>query len=145
MPEIQINYLAVIAAALSQFVLGSFWYGPLFGKTWAAEMGIKMDQKPSISIMIRAFSLTLFGSLLTAFILAHSVLVWRPSVWGVGNDDPAYVYGFTSAFFTWIGFYVAPLFGLVTWEGKSWRLFAIHAAYYFLSLQIMGMTLAYWR
>ena len=37
--EIPINYLAVLAAAVSNMVLGFLWYGPLFGKTWSKLMG----------------------------------------------------------------------------------------------------------
>ena len=30
----EINYWAVVVAALSAFVVGWMWYGPLFGKSW---------------------------------------------------------------------------------------------------------------
>jgi hypothetical protein len=89
--------------------------------------------------------LMVIGSFLTAFVLAHSAEVWRSSVWKTGTDQPAYVYGFFSAFFTWIGFYVPMLFSSVAWEGKSWKLFGINAAYHFLALQMAGAILAYWR
>ncbi len=37
MPEV--NYLAVLLAALSAFVLGGLWYSVLFGKKWMALTG----------------------------------------------------------------------------------------------------------
>jgi hypothetical protein len=37
------------------------------------------------------------------------------------------------------------LLGAIAWEGKSWTLFGINAAYHFLNLQIIAMILAYWR
>ncbi len=37
MPDV--NYLAVLLAALSAFVLGGLWYSVLFGKQWAALTG----------------------------------------------------------------------------------------------------------
>ena len=40
MPAIDLNWLAVIAAALSAFVLGGLWYGPLFKNAWCREAGI---------------------------------------------------------------------------------------------------------
>ncbi len=39
MPEI--NYLAVVVAALGSFLLGGLWYSPaLFGKVWQREAGL---------------------------------------------------------------------------------------------------------
>lgn len=45
----------------------------------------------------------------------------------------------------YIGFIVPMLLNSVAFEGKSWTVFAINAAYQFVSLQIIGMILAYWR
>ncbi len=42
MPEV--NWLAVIAATLSMFVLGALWYSPLlFVKPWANAAGLEID------------------------------------------------------------------------------------------------------
>lgn len=42
-----INWIAVIAAAVSAFVLGGIWYGPLFGKKWLALNGMSEDDAQS--------------------------------------------------------------------------------------------------
>jgi hypothetical protein len=34
-----INWLAVFAAAVSAFVIGGLWYGPLFGRAWMKANG----------------------------------------------------------------------------------------------------------
>src|SRR6266581_4741888 len=86
-----------------------------------------------------------YGSFLTVFVLAHTGEVWRPSVWKAGADGSAAFYGFTTGFLTWIGFYVPLLLGAVAWESKSWKLFGINAAYYFVMLQMVAMILAFWR
>ncbi len=144
-PQIHINYLAVLAAMLSNIVLGFLWYGPILGKAWQKEMALPPDFKPNPKLMARAMTLMVIGAFLTAYVLAHSVQVWRASVWGAGEDAPNAVYGFYAGFFTWIGFYVPVLFGGVSWENKSWKLFAINASYYFVALQAAGMILAFWR
>ena len=33
-----INYLAVVVAAIVNMALGSLWYGPIFGKAWIKMM-----------------------------------------------------------------------------------------------------------
>jgi hypothetical protein len=144
-PGIHINYAAIAAAVVASFVFGWLWYGPLFGKTWARLMGMRMDAKPDSKFVLRGMALMILGTFLTAYVLAHSTNVWRPSVWALGADAPPYVYGFFSGFFTWLGFYVPMLLGSVAWEGKTWKLFGLNAAYHFLNLQLIAMILAYWR
>jgi len=144
-PEIHIHYLAVVVAALAAFFFGWIWHGPLFGKTWAALMKFPPDFRPTRQMMVRSMVLYLAGSLLTAYVLAHSVEVWRPSVWKVGTDQGAGTYGFFAGLFTWIGFYVPMLLGGVAWEGRPWKLFGLNAAFHFVSLQIVGAILAFWR
>ena len=41
MPDV--NWLAVVVAAVSAFVLGGIWYGPLFKKTWCREAGVAVS------------------------------------------------------------------------------------------------------
>ncbi len=145
-PVIHLNYLAIAAAVVANFFFGWAWYSPLlFAKAWAKEMGMNMDQKPDSKVMMRGMLLMIIGTFLMVFVLAHSVQVWRPSVWNAGTDQSNAVYGFMSGFFTWIGFFVPQLLGAVAWENRSWKLFGINAAYQFLSLQIAGMILAFWR
>jgi hypothetical protein len=144
-PELHINYVAILVAAAANIVLGFLWYGPLFGKAWIKEMGLSPDQKPAPGVMMRGMILMIVGSFLTAYVLAFSVEIWRPSTWSLGLDRPNWVYGHAAGFFTWIGFHVPVLFNSVAWEMRSWKLFTINAAYHFVSLQAIGLTLAYWR
>ncbi len=144
-PEIHVNYLAILAAIVANMVLSFLWYGPLFGKAWAKQVGLPMDQKPAPSVMVRAMILMVVGSFLTAYVLAHSAEVWRPSTWKAGPDEANWTYGHAAGFFTWVGFYVPQLLNSVAWEMKSWKLFGINAGYHFVALQAMGMILAFWR
>ncbi|ACV25884.1 DUF1761 domain-containing protein [Kangiella koreensis] len=58
MPEI--NYFAVVVAALLSFAIGGLWYSPLlFGRMWLEEMQLKAEdikQKPSVFILSFTFS-----------------------------------------------------------------------------------------
>jgi uncharacterized protein DUF1761 len=144
-PDIHLNYLAIVAAMAANIVIGFLWYGPVLGKAWIKEMGMPADQKPDPKVMTRGLILMVIGSFLTAFVLAYTVDVWRPSTWKVGADASNATYGFYAAFFTWIGFYVPMLLGGVAWENKSWKLFSINAGYSFVALLAVGMILAFWR
>jgi hypothetical protein len=37
--NLDVNWLAVLVAAVVTFVLGGVWYGPLFGRVWRAAEG----------------------------------------------------------------------------------------------------------
>ena len=39
----QIGWLPALACALSAFVLGGLWYGPLFRRAWCREAGVQPD------------------------------------------------------------------------------------------------------
>ena len=43
-----VNFIAILAAAVAQFVLGFIWYSPMtpIGAAWMREMKISGDQKP---------------------------------------------------------------------------------------------------
>ena len=145
MPTIHLNPAALIAAVVASFLFGWLWYGPLFGKKWAALMNMPADFKPEKKMMLRGMGLTLLGTFLTAYVIVYTGAIWRPTTWGLGPDSPSHVYGFLTGLFTWMGFYVPLLLGAIAWEGKSWTLFWLNAAYHFVNLQIIAMILAYWR
>jgi hypothetical protein len=144
-PNLTLNWLAIITAVVAAFIFAFLWYGPLFGKPWAKAMGMSMEQKPDPKQMMIALGLQLVGTFLTAFVLAHEVQIWRPSVWGVGQDASNCLYGLYAGFFTWIGFYVPMQFGKISWGGRPWRLFFINAGQDFFTLQIIAQILANWR
>ncbi len=144
-PQIHLNWIAIIVAVVASFFFGWFWHGPLFGKKWAKLMKMKMSKKPSTKFMMRSMGLTILGTFLTTYVLAHSVEVWRPSTWGAGTDGPFYIYGFCSGFFVWLGYFVAMQLHNVAWEGRGWGVFTLNSAFHLLNLQIIGMILAYWR
>ncbi|AVQ13522.1 PF08570 family protein [Leptospira santarosai] len=144
-PELHINYLAVLVAVVTNFIIGWLWYGPILGKAWMKEMGIAADFKPDPKEMYKSMGFMVIGSFLTAYVLFYTTNVWKASSWHAGEDSPAYVYGFFSGIYTWIGFYIPLLINSVAFEGKSWKLFGINAGFYLISLQTIAMILSYWR
>lgn len=144
-PQIHLNWLAIAVSVVASFLVGGLWYGPLFGKAWKKEMGVPPDGKPTGAMMGKSLGLNLVGTFLTAFVLAHDVVGWRPSTWNAGADASPAVYGFFAGFFTWIGFAVPIHLNGVSFEGKSWKLFFINVAFLFVSFQIIGMILSFWR
>lgn len=61
----ELNWIAVIVAAVSAFVLGGLWYGPLFGRKWQALVGLS-DEDAKNANMVRTFGGAFVLSLLAA-------------------------------------------------------------------------------
>ena len=115
-PALHFNIYAMIVAVLANMFIGFLWFGPVFGRPWAKEMGYNIDEmKPDSKQMTKSMILMIVGTILSVFVLAHIVEVWRPSVWGQGADQAAWTYGFFGGFFTWIGFHVPMLLGQIAW------------------------------
>ena len=126
------SLLAMGIAVIASFIFGYTWYGPLFGKVWADLMGIKMDPSKCGKPPVSALLLTVLGNIFTTTVLAY-ILTYKPSC------------NFGAALFIWLGFYVPVQMGVVLWEGKPWKLFALNVSYYFLNLQLIAAILTYIR
>jgi len=60
-----LNWLAVIVAALAYFVIGALWYAPpVFGKAWMAAGGMTVEPGDGPGPAI--FAVPLVGSVLSA-------------------------------------------------------------------------------
>ena len=145
MPELTLNYLAIVVAAVAIMPVGFLWFGPGFGKAWAKEMNMEDMDAPSGAQMGKSMTIFLIGNLLIAFVLAHSIEVWQPEVWGKGDNDAMWIYGLNGAVWTWLGFFVPLQINRVAWEMRSWKLVAINSSFDLTRLLIIGMILAYWQ
>ncbi len=49
-----VNWVAVVGAAIVAFAIGAIWYGPLFGKRWAALVGVSTTGGPPVAPLLAA-------------------------------------------------------------------------------------------
>lgn len=140
MPEVDINYLAVIAVAVMNMIVGSLWYSPLvFGNIWMREAGIKHENSDKAAMqkaMMKSFGLAALGALLFGYVLAHFVDLL--SINGA-------VMALQFAFFTWLGIVAPVQLGDVSWNGKSWTYFLITTSYQLVVLILGALILTYWQ
>lgn len=138
MPEVTINYLAVITAAvLGGIVMGFIWYGPLFGKQWMRLMGI--DQKKMEEMkkgMSKTYGISFVASLIMAYVLAHFVAYTQATTMSQGLQV---------GFWAWLGFVATTMLASVLYGKKSWQLYKLDAGYQLASLLVMGVILAVWK
>ncbi len=107
-----INIIAVLVAAVVQFIIGAIWYTPLFGKMWGKihgfdtlnpELQAEM-QKKMMPLLAWQFAMTL----LTAFVFA--LLIGTLSA---GTN------AYNLAFHMWLGFVIPTQVGAVLFGGTK--------------------------
>ncbi|MGH2399718.1 MAG: DUF1761 domain-containing protein [bacterium] len=135
MPQVDVNYLAVIVAAVLQMVLGFLWYGPLFGKQWMGFMKITPAQISQQGGMTRTYAWSAVMSLITAYVL--SLLVDYMGARTVGA-------GIAAGFWPWLGFVVPVTASGLLYENRPFGLWVLNAGYQLVSLALMGALLAVW-
>ncbi|MBR9776215.1 MAG: DUF1761 domain-containing protein [Cytophagales bacterium] len=127
-----INWLSVIVASVSSFLVGGVWYGPLFGKGWMHAFGFT-ESDLNTRNMPKVFGL----SLLLAFVAALNLELF---IGGNANTSYGLIAGFLAGF-GW----VATLLGILyLFENRSFKAFLINAGYCILALTLMGGILGAW-
>ena len=59
----EINWIGIIAATVSAFVLGGIWYGPIMGKSWMVAVGKTEEElkEAGIAYTVGKFPFTASG------------------------------------------------------------------------------------
>jgi hypothetical protein len=124
-----LNWLAILLAAVSSFALGFLWYSVLFAKRWMKENGFSDDFNKDAN-MLKIFGLSFLLMLFAAFTLA--LFIGR----GVGAH-----YGAMVGFHAGLGFAFTMIGVIYLFERKSLALFLINGCYSVVSLTIMGLII----
>ncbi|MDZ7774051.1 MAG: DUF1761 domain-containing protein [Balneolaceae bacterium] len=135
-----INFLAVVAAGLSAWILGSLWYSKaLFGKAWMEAVGLTEEQIASGGVA-KTISLTFIFGLIMAFNLAMFFYGSPEAAEAITAGSGAF-YGFLTGF-GWIFFVIATN---ALYEQKSWGYIFINGGFWTVAFTIMGLILGAWK
>jgi hypothetical protein len=136
-----LNWVAILVAALSTMVVGFLWYSPLlFAKPWMREMGYDPNDKAKTEAMKKsagpAYAGSMVASLISAFILAL-FLHWLRA--------ESIQYGLLIGFHVWLGFVATVQFTDALFTKKSMTLFAINTGYQLVCYLVMSAILTAWQ
>ena len=134
MPNVVINWWAVIVAAAVNMVVGAIWYSPaMFAKDWSKLVGRKMEEMGDGA---KGYVITAIGALIQGLILSY-IVGWS------GATTAAK--GAWLGLLIWVGF-VAITQGVNTvFAGTRKKLWAINTGYFLVVLVINAAILAVWR
>ena len=138
MPQVHINYLAVVVAAAAAFLIGGLWYSPLlFAKQWVKAHGYTEENVNEMQKSAgKAYAISILCHLLIALAIAVLVGYLHLALCMQGLKLGALI---------WAGF-AFPL-GLMAnaFSDKRITAFAIDAGYQLVYLLIMGSIITVWQ
>ena len=138
--DVQVNYWAVVLAAVSSMIVGSLWYMPAgFGKLWMKLTGVKPDRRNMpAGKMAWMYGSVFVASLLTAFVLAHVTYLANQFFQDSFLSD-----ALQTAFWLWLGFTAVRSYVHDTFENRSWRLTLLNAAHELVTVLVMAVIIGW--
>jgi hypothetical protein len=158
----EINFLALLAAAISTLLVGFVWYHPkVFGTIWMRESGMTEDKMKG-SNMVVIFGMAVFYAFLTGMILQFlTIHQWgAASMVGedVANAKPSYTafmadygtvfrtfkHGALHGFLTGL-FLALPIIGTnALFERRSWKYTLVSGGFWIVCFMLMGGIICAW-
>ncbi len=134
-----INYIAVAVSSVVFFILGSFWFAPLFfGSMWREELkhhNVTIKQ-PAQNVLLTKMLLTFCANILASFSMAELVVLT-----GSSTVETGLILGTIAA----LGFAVTAVASVFVWENRSLKLFLIDVGYPVVGIIIAAVLLSVWR
>lgn len=134
LPEISLNYWAVLVAMVASMLIGYGWYSmPIFGRKWMALIGkteeeLKRGQGPAMGGAV------ILG-LIQAYIFAH--IVGYVGAETIGD-------GLLTGFWLWLGFPLTILGVQNLFAQRPFKLTLINAGYHLVQYLVFGAIFAVW-
>jgi len=123
----------VLVAALTSFLLGGLWYGPLFGKAWLAATGLTEEQAKAGN-PARIFGLSYLLAVVQAWVFAMFL-----------GPAPALPFALGAGFSAGLC-WVAAAFGVNDlFERRPLALWAINGGYHTLAFALFGLVFGLWH
>jgi hypothetical protein len=133
MQDVDLNWIAIIVAAIIPMVLGALWYSPLlFAEPWMRAVGRTREELGGAQL---GYALSAIGALLSSYVLARIVKwaevddLWNGALVGV---------------FVWAGFVATVLAVTTFFGGRPRALWLINSGYQLVALVLMGALLGAW-
>ena len=159
----EINFLAILTAAVSALVVGFVWYNPkVFGNAWMKSAGMT-DEQVKGGNMAKIFGLSILFAILLAFSLQGITIHQMGAFSMVGGDTEnalpsyqAFMDDYGNAFRTFkhgalhgalAGIFIAlPILGTnALFERKGAKYIFINSGYWIVTLAVMGGIICGWK
>ncbi|HSX57958.1 MAG TPA: DUF1761 domain-containing protein [Candidatus Saccharimonadales bacterium] len=137
--NVEVNYLAVLVAAIAAMIVGFVYYSPyVMGKPWMKERGYTPEKlKGMQKEMGKWYALSFVAALITGYILFH-IITLSLNFYHYSNE----MTGIITAFWVWLGFLMpVQLTATIFSDNKNFKLFAMDTFHQLLSIVAMGAVI----
>jgi hypothetical protein len=133
MQNVDVNWIAIIVAAIVPMVLGALWYSPvLFAEPWMRAVGRTREELGDAAL---GYLISAVGAFLASYALAR-IMRWAEvdDVWN----------GALVGALVWVGFVATVLAVTTYFGGRPRALWLINAGYQLVALVLMGAIHGAW-
>jgi len=160
----EMNWIAILVAALTTLVVGFIWYHPkVFGNIWMKESGLTQSELEkgnmfkifgltylfSLFIVIIEMSLTIHQTGALAMVggamkVNEALPSFKAFMADYGTAFRTFKHGALHGFITGL-FFAFPIVAInALFERKSWKYILIHAGFWIITLTIIGSIVCGW-
>ncbi len=137
--NVTVNFWAVLISAVASMVIGSIWYGPLFGKAFMSAMGMDTWSPEQQAKMKKAMAVTYLLQFIASLVMFY-VFAW---IMG-GLNQMSVMGGLLSALWVWVGFVVPIKLGEALWGGNM-TLFRLGIGNMLVTMLAAGAIIGAWH
>jgi len=128
----EVTFLPILVAGIANVILGMIWFHPkVFGNSWMRAGNIIPSEDAKKKMPIMAF-IAFLAAMVVAYVMNHFGIAWGVFDW-IGAVE--------LGFWCWVGFTAPTLLGMVLWEGKPVKYYAIVAGHWLVSFILMAVIL----
>lgn len=127
-----VNWLAVVVGTVLSMVIGTLWYGPLFGQLWLKLIEKTADELESNPVIYIKTAIAAFIGMLALNLVVVSF----------GATD--ILSGLLAGGFVFLGIGATTTFVYTNFEGPPEKVWFLYVAYHLLVYLIMGAVFAIW-
>jgi hypothetical protein len=133
---VELNWIAILLAAVSTMVVGSLWYGPLFGKAWIKLAKVKTDPNFGVKQAVPLYGGAFLSSVLTATVIA--IFAHIVSQYFTSNflESSLWV-----GLILWAGFTAARVYMHDSFEGRRKKLTLLTVSHELVTISIMALII----
>jgi hypothetical protein len=133
---VELNWIAILLAAASTMVVGSLWYGPLFGKAWIKLAKVKTDPNFGVKQAVPLYGGAFLASALTAIVIAIFAYIVSQYFGGSFLHSALWV-----GVILWAGFTAARVYMHDSFEGRRKKLTLLTVSHELVTISIMALII----
>jgi hypothetical protein len=131
----EINWVAVLLAAVSSMVVGAIWYAkPVFGRRWMRLTGLTDEKLQGTAVL--PLIITFVVSFFTAAVLAGSAALAQHFY-----EGSFFINAVLTAVILWIGFTAARMITHDLFERRNSSLTVLNLAHELVTVIVMGLVI----